>query len=257
MEFGVASHVDVVDASLDGILYIGLGPAALSLHVIIPKPDEPVPAITDALLVQNKIRRSMFGVSFAPATSQGIVNGILNLGGTDRRKYTGKLNWVDVTKHEIWSQYWGFEQAIKYGKQTIQPLSVGTVDTGTTLIHIRPQAFEAYYRSILGSKIDKSTGLLEIPEESLEKMKDMSFVINGVSYELTPNAQLWPRALNNMAHLNAGKYYSVINVLGNNELDHGINFIIGYVFLQRFYTGYDVSKSRVGFAYTSSTYDVK
>ncbi|CAE6484320.1 unnamed protein product [Rhizoctonia solani] len=255
--FGVASSTNGVDGSFDGIL--GLGPAALGKNVVTPNNGKPIPTMMDALLAQKKIKQNVFGVSFAPTTSREAVTGELAFGGTNPQKYTGKLNWVGVTKKEPWNQYWGFEQSIKYGNQTLQPSSAGVVDTvktksGTTLIYITPKAFKAYSESLPGSKIAQSTKLLEIPKDSVGKMKSLFFVINGISYEFTPNAQLWPRALNTALGGRADAYYSVISALSDFEADMGSNFINGYVFLERFYTAYDASKSMIGFATTASTY---
>ncbi|CAE6455707.1 unnamed protein product [Rhizoctonia solani] len=249
--FGVASSTDGVNRSFDGIL--GLGPTALGKNVVTPNSGKPVPTIMDALLAQKKITQNVFGVSFTPTKSRGVVNGELTFGGTNLQKFTGKLNWVNITKKEPWNQYWGFEQSIKYGNQTLQPPSAGVVDTGTTLIYVNPQAFKAYSESLPGSKVDQRTKLLEIPKESVGKMKSLFFVINGVSYEFTPNAQLWPRALNTALGGKSDGCYSVISALSDFEADTGSNFINGYVFLERFYTAYDASKSAIGFATTSST----
>ncbi|KAJ1304931.1 hypothetical protein OPQ81_006064 [Rhizoctonia solani] len=249
--FGVASSTNGVDGSFDGIL--GLGPAGLGKNPVTPNNGKPVPTIMDALLSQKKIQQNVFGMSFAPTTSRGAVDGELTFGGTNGQKYTGKLNWVGITNKEPWNQYWGFEQTIKYGNQTLQPPSAGVVDTGTTLIYITPKAFKAYSGSLPGSKIDPSTKLLEIPKESVSKMESLFFVINGVSYEFTPNAQLWPRALNTALGGKVDGYYSVISALSDFEADTGSNFINGYVFFERFYTAYDASKFRIGFATTTFT----
>ncbi|CAE7145028.1 unnamed protein product [Rhizoctonia solani] len=226
MPFGVASFTDL--EGIDGIL--GLGPASLSQGVLKPNNNELVPTIMDALVAQNQIRHNIFGLSFAPFTSQGKVDGRLSFGAVNRRKWTGKLNWVNTTKKKLQNECWGFEQTIKvmggqcsaeqqqqltttqYGKRVIQPPSAGIVDSGTALIFIAPQAFEAYSKSIPGSKIDKLSKLLEIPKDRVSEMKSLYFVIGGVSfyfavkkkhlkatqvsYELIPRAQLLPRVLN-------------------------------------------------------------
>ncbi|KAB5591305.1 hypothetical protein CTheo_5264 [Ceratobasidium theobromae] len=250
--FGVASSTNGMDGSYDGIL--GLGPTGLGKNVVTPSGGKLVPTVMDALVAQKKITANVFGVSFMPTTTRGNANGEITLGGTNSARYTGKLNWVPITTKEPWNQYWGFEQSVKVG--TIQGTSAGVVDTGTTLIYITPKAFKAYSDALPGSKIDNATKLLEIPKESVGKMQSLFFAINGVSYEFTPNAQLWPRALNTALGGKADAYYSVISALTDFEADTGSNFINGYVFLQRFYSAYDASKSRIGFATTSSTYAI-
>ncbi|KAG8694827.1 hypothetical protein FRC08_008233 [Ceratobasidium sp. 394] len=247
---GVATSTNGIKG-MDGIL--GLGPATLS-NVLDPNNGKPVPTIMDALFAQKKISKNVFGLSFAPTTSKDAMNGEVTFGGTNSAKYTGKLNWVEATKKEPYNLYWGYEQSIKYGNRTLQKTTAGVVDTGTTLVYITPKAFKVYSDSLPGSKIDDATRLLEIPKESISKMKSLFFNINGVSYEFTPNAQLWPRSLNVALGGKAESYYSVVNALTDFEADTGASFVNGYVFLQRFYTAYDQSKHRIGFATTSSTY---
>ncbi|CAE7189071.1 unnamed protein product [Rhizoctonia solani] len=206
-----------------------------------------------SLRIKNKIQQNVFGLSFVPTTHQGVLGGELTFGGVNSQKYIGKLNWVDVNKGCL-NSCWGFEQTIKYGEQVIQPYSAGVVDSGTALIYVTSEAFQLYSGALPGSKMDKATGLLEIPEESIGAMKPLFFIINGVSYELTPNAQLWPRTSNTILGGKANAYYSVVS--SHDKLGH--SFIMGYPFLLRFYTAYNVSNSKIGFAATSSTYaDVK
>ncbi|CAE7186075.1 unnamed protein product [Rhizoctonia solani] len=251
MAFGVAAPAGGVEMHMDGIL--GLR-RALGRSVVTLDNGSPVPNIVDALLEQGQIRKNMFGVSLAPVTSQGVINGRLTFGGTSPQRYKGGLNWVDITSGSL-RDYWAFEQTIKYGDQVIQPSSAGIVDTGTTLLHITRQAFDDYARSIPGSQTDASTGLLEIPENSIIYMRPLSFVIDGKPYEFTSQAQLWPRELNRLIGGKENIYYSVINWLNEDSAAMGLNFVGGYAFLQRVYTAYDASNLKIGFANykTSST----
>ncbi|CUA76459.1 Polyporopepsin [Rhizoctonia solani] len=214
MPFGVATSTDH-DQNIDGVL--GLGPTTLNENVVRP--------------------------------NNGVIDGELTLGGTNPKKYTGELNWVGITNKKPLNRHWGYDQTIQYGDQILQPLSAGIADTGTTLILITEQAFRAYAGSIPGSRIDPTSELLEIPEASLNRMKSFYFVINGRSYELTPDAQIWPRRLNRFMKGKQGAYYSVISSL--NGSDGQIGFVMGYVFMQRFYTAYDTLNSRIGFAVAS------
>ncbi|PCH37374.1 hypothetical protein WOLCODRAFT_84319 [Wolfiporia cocos MD-104 SS10] len=72
-------------------------------------------------------------------------------------------------------------------------------------------------------------------------------------YELTQNAQLWPHTI--CAHSAPAAYviYPIVSDLG--ELSgNGIEFIDGMMFLECFYTVYDMGISRVSLATTQSTY---
>lgn len=76
-----------------------------------------------------------------------------------------------------------------------------------------------------------------------------------VDYTLTPNAQIWPRSLNTNIGGTAGSIYLIVSDLGSNS-GGGLDFINGFAFLQRFYSVFDTTNRRVGFAttpYTTST----
>jgi hypothetical protein len=94
-----------------------------------------------------------------------------------------------------------------------------------------------------------------------------------VTYELTANAQIWPRALNSVIGGSSNAIYLVTADLGSYS-GSGLDFIgtnrssclkfdewlidfcqntDGFVFLQRFYSVYDTTNSSVGFATTQYT----
>jgi saccharopepsin len=61
-----------------------------------------------------------------------------------------------------------------------------------------------------GATPDRSTGLLEISNDGFKKLKSLFFNIGGERHELTPNAQIWPRALNTAIGGKAGSIYLVV-----------------------------------------------
>jgi hypothetical protein len=69
---------------------------------------------------------------------------------------------------------------------------------------------------------------------------------------LTPNAQIWPRSLNSAIGGSADKIYLIVGDIGSNS-GSGLDFINGYGFLERFYSVYDTTNNRVGFATTPFT----
>jgi hypothetical protein len=103
-------------------------------------------------------------------------------------------------------------------------------------------------------------------------LDDSVFFFPQQTYELTPNAQIWPRALNSMLGGTAGKIYLVVADMGSPS-GSGLDFIglyfffprflisgihlgiilDGFVFLQRFYSVYDTTNSQVGLATTQFT----
>ncbi|KAG2363836.1 aspartic peptidase domain-containing protein [Suillus spraguei] len=245
-----SSNFDLGDG-LDGLL--GLGPGDLT-HGTVSNADK-VPTVMDNLFEQGSISSEVLGVFFAPASSDNDnAGGELAFGGCDDSKYTGSINYVPITSTSPASTYWGIDQSISYGQTQILSQTAGIVDTGSTLILIATDAFEKY-QSATGGTLDKSTGLLKISSDQYSQLSSLYFAIGGVTYELTSNAQIWPRSLNTAINGAAGGIYLVISDLGSRS-GAGLDFVNGYCFLERFYSVYDTTNSRVGFAttaYTSAT----
>ncbi|KAG2038807.1 acid protease [Suillus americanus] len=228
---------------VDGIL--GVGPTVQTQGTVSNV--DTVPTVTDNLYRKGTIGTEALGVYFAPGGSAGE----LTFGGSDSSKTTSSVNYVPITTTSPSSQYWGIDQSITYGSSTILSATAGIVDTGTTLILIATDAFNKY-KSATGATLDANTGLLMITSAQYSKLQTLNFKIGGTSYGLTPNGQIWPRSLNTDIGGSSNKIYLVVNDIGSNS-GTGVDFVNGYSFLQRFYSVYDTTHHRVGFATTSST----
>ncbi len=82
------------------------------------------------------------------------------------------------------SLYWGFDQSITYGptSKAILPLTAGIVDTGTTLLLISSNAFEAYTVAT-GAVLDDATGLLKLTPTQFARLEDLKLNIAGVRFK--------------------------------------------------------------------------
>jgi hypothetical protein len=244
---GVASTTQGF-SDVDGIL--GIGPVDLTEGTI--GGNTPVPTITDNLFKQGTISTESIGIFYQPSTSASALNGELTFGGIDSSKITSDVNYVPITSTSPASGYWGIDQTIKYGTGgAILDSTAGIVDTGTTLVLIATDAFQKYQKAT-GATLDQTTGLLKLTASQFEKLQSLFFDIGGVQYELTPNAQIWPRELNSELGGSESDIYLVVSDLGNPS-GQGLDFINGFTFLQRFYSVYDVTNSQVGLATTSFT----
>ena len=90
-------------------------------------------------------------------------------------------------------------------------------------------AFEKY-QSATGGKLDSTTGLLAITSSQYSNLKTLTFKIGGTSYDLSPNAQIWPRSLNTAIGGSTGSIYLVVGDIGSAS-GTGLDFIDGYTFL--------------------------
>ncbi|KAI9070297.1 acid protease [Trametes sanguinea] len=234
---------------VDGIL--GIGPVALTESTVTDQ--ESVPTVLDRAFSQGLISSEVIGISFEPTTQVSATNGELTFGGTDSSKYTGDIAYVPVTSTPPASAFVGIAQSITYGSDgtTILPMTAGITDTGTTLTFIASDAF-AKYKAATGAELDDDTGLLKITPEQFDKLESLFFHVGEHTYEFTPNAQIWPRALNLAILGDPNSIYLIVGDLGSDS-GEGLDFIDGFTFLERFYYVWDVENRRVGFATTQFT----
>jgi len=244
---GVASQSQGF-VNVDGIL--GVGPVDLTSGTV--SNTETVPTVVDNLFAHGSISSDSLGVFFQPSTALELLDaGELSFGGPDETKTTGSIAYVPITGTSPASGYWGIDQSVTYGGTTILSSTAGIVDTGTTLILLATDAFNAY-QAATGGTPDQATGLLKISNAQYDALKPLNFNIGGHTYPLSRNAQIWPRALNSAVGGDLGSIYLIVGDIGNPS-GSGLDFINGYAFLQRFYSVYDTGNRQVGFATTAFT----
>ncbi|KAF5376361.1 hypothetical protein D9757_008680 [Collybiopsis confluens] len=226
---------------VDGIL--GIGPDALTEDTVSGVAN--VPTVTDNLLSQGTIAQKLVAISFEPTTSEEVTNGELFFGGTDSSKFTGAITFVPKV-----GDFWGIAQSVTYGSTTIVNNLQGIVDTGTTLLLLTTNSLNAYVKAA-GAVLDNNTGLYRVTTAQFNALQNLNFNIGGTTFSLTPNAQIFPRSLNTDIGGVANDIYLIVGDLGPAEA--GFDFINGYVFLERFYSVFDTTNNRVGFATTAFT----
>ncbi|TCD68311.1 hypothetical protein EIP91_011170 [Steccherinum ochraceum] len=247
---GVASRSDGFQG-VDGIL--GIGPVDLTTDTLSPDTRNTIPTVTDNLFSQGAITQNLVAVSFEPTTSETSTNGELTFGGTDSSKFTGSITFAPITRTSPASEFWGIDQSVRFGTNTnILSSTAGIVDTGTTLTLLATDAIQRYQRAT-GAVLDNNTGLLRLTTAQFNSLQSLFFTIGGTSFELTANAQIWPRNLNTAIGGNANSVYLIVGDIGTPS-GEGLDFINGQTFLERFYSVFDTANRRVGLAQTSFTH---
>ncbi|TCD71159.1 hypothetical protein EIP91_012107 [Steccherinum ochraceum] len=266
---GVASSSRGFNGGHDGIL--GLGPVELTADTVDGV--NLVPTVTDNLSSQKKIKQNLIAVSLQPVNSTvaNLPNGEMSFGQTNPAKFTGAIEYFPITRTSPSSMYWGVDHSITYGKQQILTGAAGIVDTGSTLTLIPsgericnfrfpkvskltdlPQDAFELYKKATGGVLDRPTGLLKLTSVQYANLQPLNFVINGKTFALSPNAQIWPRALNQNIGGQAGFIYLTVADIKTPSGD-GFDTIMGMSFLERFYSVYDTTNKRVGLASTAWT----
>ncbi|KAG2363358.1 aspartic peptidase domain-containing protein [Suillus spraguei] len=249
-QLGVASTLLGFCGGEDGIP--GIGPEDLPHRNIKNDRGATIPSFTDYLYLQGKIGRQVVGVFFQPVAREPDGQfGELTF-GTDSTKYVGNVAYtcfVPVLSplcqpHRAIGVY-RINQKITYGQTTILGFTAGIVDPGTTLLYL--------------ASGDQTTDLLRIPPSRYNTLQNLDFHIGYTMFSRTPGAQIWPRSLNTeIPHAVVGAIYLIVRDIGGRS-GRGFDFILGYTFIQHFYTVFDGSSSLVGFAltqFTSATTDL-
>ncbi|KAJ7445280.1 family A1 protease [Mycena latifolia] len=233
---------------IDGIL--GIGPADLSVGSLVSNLTQGIPTIVQTLSCQGNITTQLYAIALQPMTSAMSLNGEISWGGVDSTKFTGPITWSSITIQAPSADFWGVEIAFTYGTTPLlPPTAAGIIDTGSTLLFLASDAYSRY-TALTGATLDSATGLLTVP--SIANLQPLVVIMNGTSFTFSPNAQLWPRALNTAIGGSSCKLYLVIADLGSPS-GAGLDFILGLVFLQRFYSVFDYMNEQFGLAVTPFT----
>jgi len=254
---GVASSSKGFD-TVDGIL--GVGPVDLTRNTLNPHTTATIPTVTDNLFKDHTINKHLLSISFEPlnnpSPSGTQMNGKLTWGGQDDCRLIGGITYTPITSTSPAKHYWGIDASFTYGdylhSTPLLKKTAGIVDTGTTLFLIASDAF-AIYQKDTGGVQDPAVGLLKVTPAQYKNLKSVFVHVKNVPFELTPNAQIWPRKLNTLIGGTASSIYLIVSDIGTPS-GQGLDFILGQVFLERFYSVYDSSAHRVGLARTLYTH---
>ncbi|KAG2364623.1 aspartic peptidase domain-containing protein [Suillus spraguei] len=234
----------------DGIL--GLGPQDLTVKTLTDSPDDRYPTFTDCLVKAGVIDHHIVGIFFRPTTGNPDTDvGELSFGDIDYTKITSNIVYIPITEITPSANFWGIDQSITYGDTDILDEVAGIIDSGSSFIKIAPYAYRRY-RIATGATFDEPTGLLRITLDRYNDLQPLNFHMSQQTLTLVPNAQIWPRSLNQK--LRGGEIDGIYLIMKNlgRATHRGFGFIAGYLFMQRFYTVLNDDLG-VGFATTPFT----
>ncbi|KAF9279718.1 endopeptidase [Linnemannia elongata] len=205
----------------DGIF--GLGYDTISVLGVVP------PFYN--LVNQKLIDEAVFG--FYLAQADGSTGGQMTLGGVDSNHFTGNLQWHNVRR----KGYWEIDMSkIQLGDEEVEMNAGAVIDTGSSLIVLGTAMAEMINKEIGAKK--NYAGQYTIECEKVASLPDFSFFFGSTKYTLQGSDYV----------LNAGG--SCISGFMGMDFPESLGdlWIVGDVFLRKYYSVYDLGKNRVGFA---------
>ncbi|KZT26870.1 endopeptidase [Neolentinus lepideus HHB14362 ss-1] len=205
----------------DGIL--GLGYDTISVNHIVP----PFYSMINHKLIDEPV------FSFRLGTSEED-GGEAIFGGVDESAYSGDLHYVPVRR----KAYWEVElEKISFGDDDLELENTGAaIDTGTSLIALPTDIAEMLNSQIGATK--SWNGQYTVDCSKVPQLPDLSFYFGGKAYPMKGTDYILDVQ---------GTCISAFQGMDIN-LPGGSLWIVGDVFLRRYYTVYDAGRDAVGFA---------
>jgi saccharopepsin len=210
----------------DGIL--GLGYDRIAVNGAVP----PFYKMIDQGLLDEPVFAFYLGTT--DGTGVDPKGGEAIFGGVDKDHYTGEITYAPVRR----KAYWEVElQSVRFGKEEMKLRNVGAaIDTGTSLIALPTDTAEIINAEI-GAKKTWS-GQYTVPCEKIPSLPDLTFNFAGKDYTITGSDYILQVQ---------GQCISAFTGL-DMPPNVGELWIIGDVFLRKWYTIYDLGRNAVGFA---------
>jgi saccharopepsin len=205
----------------DGIL--GLGYDTISVNGIVPP--------FYSMINEGLLDEPVFSFRIGSSEEDG---GEAVFGGVDHSAYTGSIEYAPVRR----KAYWEVElEKVSFGDDFLELENTGAaIDTGTSLIALPTDVAEMLNTQIGAKK--SWNGQYTVDCQTVNSLPDLSFYFNGKAYPLKGSDYV----------LNVqGTCISAFTGLDIN-LPGGSLWIIGDVFLRRYFTVYDLGNNAVGFA---------
>ncbi|ORZ09136.1 aspartic peptidase domain-containing protein [Lobosporangium transversale] len=210
-----------VFGKFDGIF--GLGYNTISVLGVVPP--------FYSMVSQKLVSEPVFG--FYLGQADGPLGGQMTLGGVDSNHFTGELQWHNVRR----KAYWEIDlDKVKLGDEEVELKAGAVIDTGSSLIVLQTAMAEMINKEIGAKK--NFAGQYVVECSTVPNLPNFSFFFGKTEYTLKGEDYV----------LNAGGS-CLSGFMGMDFPEQlGDLWIVGDVFLRKYYSAYDLGNNRVGFA---------
>ncbi|XP_057585197.1 cathepsin D [Hippopotamus amphibius kiboko] len=229
--FGEATKqpgVTFIAAKFDGIL--GMAYPRISVNNVVP--------VFDNLMQQKLVDKNIFAfyLNRDPNAQPG---GELMLGGTDSKYYKGQLTYHNVTRMAYWQVHMD-QMDVGSSLTVCKGGCEAIVDTGTSLI-VGPVEEVRELQKAIGA-LPLIQGEYMIPCEKVSGLPEVTLKLGGRDYKLSPEDYV-------LKVSQAGRTVCLSGFMGMDiPPPGGPLWILGDVFIGRYYAVFDRDQNRVGLA---------
>jgi hypothetical protein len=192
------------------------------------------------LINQGKMDKPVFSF-WMTKDADAELGGVLTLGGVDKTRYTGSIQYHEVIEQTYWVI--SMEQVAVGNTNVFQEDRKAIVDTGTSMITGPTEDINAIFE-LLGCKVERGECIwLQCPD--FDTLPVISFTFSGIQYDLTPEQYVLKICTDGVCECVAG--FMALDM----PRPYKNAYIIGDVFLSTYYNIYEYygsDSARVGFA---------
>jgi hypothetical protein len=223
---GVITSATGMNGPMDGIL--GLAFKSIAEDSVTP--------VVPNLFKQGLIAKELFGVYLGNNSA-----GEITLGDVDQSRFTGDIQFVSLTAEE-WFLF-NLDSVSVAGQALPKGWSMAAIaDTGTSLLVMPSSAFQAFIKDVTVATYNSAAGLYTVPCDQTSNLPSLDFSIGGNKFSLEGNDYIVRLADG------PGNTLCAVGIMSMNASPFGPQFILGDVFLRKYYTVFDMAQGRVGFA---------
>ncbi|NWJ09266.1 PEPA protein, partial [Crypturellus undulatus] len=188
--------------------------------------------VFDNMMSQGLVSQNLFSIYLTPDEEK---ESFVMFGGIDDAYFTGNLTWIPLSSETYWQIK--VDSITMYGRPIACPYGCqGIVDSGTSLV-AGPAA--GIYNIQYEIAVPSPTPQRMVNCSFISRLPDIIFIINGVQFPLPPEAYI--RQLRDGSCMSGFEAFSLHTTAGD-------LWILGDVFLRRYYSVFDRANNMVGLA---------
>ncbi|NXD16660.1 PEPA protein, partial [Nothocercus nigrocapillus] len=189
--------------------------------------------VFDNMMSQSLVSQNLFSIYLTPDEKKG---SFVMFGGIDDAYFTGNLSWIPLSSETYWQIK--VDSITMYGRPIACPYGCqGIVDSGTSLVAGPAAGINNIQYEIGAAQAKNGSHMVNCSFISL--LPDIVFIINGIQFPLPPQAYI--RQLKDGSCMSGFEAFSLHTTGGD-------LWILGDVFLRRYYSVFDRANNMVGLA---------